>query len=158
MWRSGVVLALACSLLGCGRTDREPVIATAAGASTGSVRPALRMARLPRSRPGVAEEQAMAAVGASTPVELHPPLPPTPIPDVESAVLPRSVPAALKHAAAELGTPVCDCFDLFCPERIESCGRLWPASTAGMHGAELVYSASIESLRLPQFEPKERPS
>jgi hypothetical protein len=149
--RNGAIaLALACAFFGCARPERaQDNVTSAESPTTGSVRAATPLPRLPRERPKLAPTQ-MAATSPAAPlaeVDLTPAM-------AAPADTTESTAAATIEAAQEPDGPLCACLGLFCPERIESCGRLLPPDTSGAAGLELVYSTSVALLQLPQFEPK----
>jgi hypothetical protein len=149
--RNGAIaLALACTLVGCARPDRtQENVTPAESPTTGSVRAAAPLPRLPRERPKMTTIQ-MAATAPAAPlaeVDLAPAM-------AATADTTEGTAAATIEAAPEPDGPLCACLGLFCPERIESCGRLLPPDTSGPAGSELVYSTSVAMLQLPQFELK----
>ncbi len=159
-------LALLSALLGCGRADREEPLDAAAGTPpTGSLHPATHMSDPTDGPSEVGNDQSRPVAKANRlPEGSRLPRPaPTIGPSTLEGTLSPSVAAAVVHPllmpaarAAPLAVS-CDCLSLFCPERIKLCGRLWLPSIAGLHGSEIVYSASLASLPLPQFEPRRFP-
>jgi hypothetical protein len=149
--RNGTIaLALACTTFGCARLDRaQENVTSAESPTTGSVRAATPLPRRPRERPKVGATRIAATTPAAplAEIDLTPAI-------AATADTMEGTAATVVEAPPEPDGPLCACLSLFCPERIESCGRLLPPDTSGPAGLELVYATSVALLQLPQFELK----